>query len=292
MGKPSKPQYVEPPSTGESIISGYFGDAEWAEGLGMASPEVQEAIIEAERRYGPEYVLAELGRQATALRGEGDIPGLLDLAEETAPRIGQVQADLLSQQRQADIADVEALGSRATEALRASDPDRQALMGQVRNLTDDLFSRAQRVTPQQARMAEQSAREAYGARGRDLDNASIFAEALGREDFMRQNRQEALGAAGGLYGMYQATAADPFQSILGRASGAAPYASVTGQQALGMGAEQTFNPDAMINMALQQNANRNRYNADMYGADAARSGSIWGGALGGLGNMFNIGIGK
>ena len=280
MGKPSRPRYVEPPSTGESIISGLFGDSEWAQGLGIASPEVQEAILEAERQYGPEHVRNELDRQMVALEG------LIGQAQFAAPQIGDIQAGMLSQQREADIADVEALGGRATEALRSSDPDRAALMGQYRGLTDDLFARAARLTPQQNRMAQQSAREAYGDRGRSLDNASIFAEALNREESMRRNRAEALGAAGGLFNMYQATAADPFQSILGRPSGAAHYADVTGQRALGMGAQPTFNTDSLINLALQQNANRNNYNANIYGADSARSGAFGGGLLGGLGSLF------
>jgi hypothetical protein len=277
--EPDQPDYIEPPSTGESIISGMFGDSEWAQGLGLASPEVQQAILEAERQYGPEYVRNELARQEAAYFGQDGQAGLLDQSARAAPIVGGIQADLLTQQRGRDIGDVEALGTRATDALRASDPDRQALIGQQRALTDDLFARAQGVTGQQRRMAEQGAREAYGDRGRDLDNASIFSEALGREEFMRQNRAEAQQAGAGLFGMYQATSADPFAAILGRASGAAPYAQHTGQQALGMGQENVFNTDSLVNLAQQQNANVNNYNADVYGAQAARQGNIMGGFL-------------
>lgn len=282
MGRPSQPKYKEPPSAGESYIDYMFGDADWAQGLGVASPEVQEAILEAERTYGPQYDDIMLDRARNVA------PELIGLSKDLAPELGQIQADLFTQQRTADIEDVEALGGRATEALRASDPDRLALMEQQRGLTDDLYARAQGVTPQQSRMAQQSAREAFGARGRTLDNASIFAEALGREEFMRQNRQEAQGAGVNLFGMYQQTSADPFQAILGRPAGAMPYAQAAGQQALGIGqggGPSVFNPDAGVNLAMQNTANQNQYNASMYGADQGAWGAAVGGGLGALGSI-------
>jgi hypothetical protein len=266
-----------------------FGNDAAVKGQGIASPEIQQRLLEAERIYGPEYVRNELARQEMSLFGGGGQQGLLSQAQRTAPIYGDIQAGLFNQQRTADISDVERLGGRATAALRASDPDRQALMGRQTALTNDLYARAGGVTPQQQRMAEQQAREAGQSRGRINDNLSIFGEALGREEFMRQNRAEAMQAGAGLFGMYQATSADPFQAILGRPAGAMPYAQATGQQALGMSQQpgpSLFNPDAGINLALQNNANQANYQASIYGAQAGQRGAMLGGLFGGVGSVL------
>lgn len=91
-----------------------------------------------------------------------------------------------------------------------------------------------------------------------------------------------------------ATASDPFMSILGRQSGALQYGA--GQQGFAGGLTQSmqgpqlFNPDAGINLALQNAANQGNYQASTYGAQAAasgqRTGGIFGAAGGILGGLF------
>ena len=285
--RPKAPPAPEPVDPGAATISYLFGAEPGMQGLGVASPEVMSRLAEAESLFGPQFIQNQLQRQEASLFGTDGQAGLLDLQAQTAPVLEQIRADTMSAQREADIADVEALGSRATEALRASDPERQRLMEQQRGLVDDLFGRAARVTPQQAREAEQSAREAFQARGRDLDNLSIFSEALGREEFLRRNRAEALGAAQGLFGQYQATAADPFQAVLGRGSQVPAMSMATGQQALGFSpGPQIFDPDAGVNLALANQANQANYNANVYGAQAASRGATMGGLFGGLGSAL------
>lgn len=286
-------KYPDPPDpvgAGESVMEYYFGDSDWAQGLGIASPEVQEAILKAERTYGPQYVEAALERQRAA------IPGLIDLAREAMPAYQQLESEALSARRAAEIGDVEALGARATRALRESDPERLRLLQQQQAMTDDLFARAAGVTPQQARMAEQGAREAYGARGRELDNASIFAEALNREGLLRQNRMEAQQSGANLFGMLQATGSDPFQAVLGRSSGAMPYAANAAQQAMGLGqtaGPTVFSPDAGVNLGLANQAQQGAYNQALMGAQAAQQGAWTGGLLGAggqiLGSAFGLG---
>lgn len=254
----------------------------------MADPELQQLILDAEATFGPQYVQQELARNEAALFGTDEQEGLIQLAARSAPIAEQMRADVTRSQREADIADVEALGGRATEALRQSDPARLAILEQQQELVGGLFDRAQRITPQQTRMAQQSAREAFQDRGREFDNSSIFSEALGRDELMRQNRAEYLNAAGGLFGQLQATSADPFQSVLGRPATSLAYNQATAAQALGQGQNVgpgLFNPDAGVNLALQNNANSANYNAAVYGAQAANRGSTLGGLFTGLGQI-------
>ncbi len=189
-------------------------------------------------------------------------------------------------QREADLRDVSDLGADYITALRASDPAMQGLIESQTGLTEDLYSRARGVTPEQSRMAQQSAREATAARGRVGDNLGIFSEALGREEIMRQNRAEAQQAGGGLFQMLGATGADPMMAVLGRPAAAMPYNFQTAGGAMGLSQRatpQVFNPDMGVNMDLARQGMETQYQADTYGSQQAMHGQIWGGIAQGLG---------
>ena len=166
-GKSSAPPPPAPIDAAQSAGRFLFGD-DFAAGQGITDPQFQRRLIEAERTFGPEYVQNELARQQRALFGADGQTGLLGLYEEAAPITERMRADTARRQREADIGDVERLGSRAVSAIREADPERARLIRQQQGLTDELYGRAQGVTPQQRRMAEQSAREAFGARGREI----------------------------------------------------------------------------------------------------------------------------
>tara|TARA_R110002051_G_scaffold154782_3_gene226960 strand:+ start:15579 stop:16292 length:714 start_codon:yes stop_codon:yes gene_type:complete len=164
----------------------------------------------------------------------------------------------------------------------------QGLIENQTGLTEDLYSRAQGVTPEQSRMAQQSAREATGARGRIGDNLSIFSEALGREEVMRMNRAEAQQAGGSLFQMLGATGADPMMAVLGRPAQSMPYTFQTGQGAMGASqraSPQLFNPDTGLNMDMARQGQEMEYQANTYGAQQAMHGAIWGGIASGLGSL-------
>jgi hypothetical protein len=91
-----------------------------------------------------------------------------------------------------------------------------------------------------------------------------------------------------LVGMYGA-AFDPMATVLGRPSGALGV----GQQQQGMAAGmmqamggQVFDPNAGINLALQNQANLGNYQAATYGARAGAQGAMMGGLMSGLGSAF------
>lgn len=279
---PKLPEYPDPIDPGQSALD-YI--------LGISDPEVQAKILEAERRGRPEYLKLSLQDIAgTALGFEGQ-PGTVDILEQITPRISQIQQEALSQQRVADIADVEALGGRAIEAMRAADPEMQALLRNIGGMAEQSFARAGQVTPQQRRQAEQQARAAYSARGRGTGEASVAAEILGREDVLRQNRAEARQAAGQYFGMLQATGADPFQAILGRPGtaygGASQQQGFAAQAATGMQGPQLYDPNAGVNLALAQQSNLANYQASVFGSQAALAGSNYASRM----NLLGSGLG-
>ncbi len=122
-----------------------------------------------------------------------------------------------------------------------------------------------------------------------MDNAGMFAEALGREEIMRQNRAEAMGAGQSLYGMLSASGADPMQAVLGRPAQSMPHNFQTAQAAMGAAQQSTpstFSPDAGINLALQQRGQQMEYDANVYGAQQAGRGSALGGFFSGIGSII------
>ncbi len=294
MGKKSDPPPMPDRIDANQSMGRFLFGSDWEAGQGITDPEFQRRLVQAERQYGPEYLQNELGRQETALFGRGGQEGLLSLYERAAPVTERMRAATARSQREADLRDVSDLGADYITALRASDPAMQGLIESQTGLTEDLYSRARGVTPEQSRMAQQSAREATAARGRVGDNMGIFSEALGREGILRQNRAEAQQAGGGLFQMLGATGADPMMAVLGRPAAAMPYTYQTAGGAMGASQRatpQVFNPDMGVNMDLARQGMETQYQADVYGSQQAASGSAMGGLFQGLGNMFSFGFG-
>lgn len=278
---PKAPDYPDPIDYGESAM-GFLNM--------FLDPKFQKTYLTAERGQREQQRMLGLEDLQATVFGQDGMPGTVDILEQITPRVSSIQREALTEQRAADIADVEALGGRAIEAMRAADPQMQALLRNIGGMADESFARAGQVTPQQRRQAEQQARAAYSARGRGTGEASVAAEILGREDVLRQNRAEARQSAGQYFAMLQATGADPFQAILGRPGTA--YAGATQQQAFG---QQTalqnlqsmgIDPMAGINMSMQERANQASYQSSVYGAQTAADAAGFSATMGMVGDLF------
>lgn len=243
----------------------------------MADPALQRQLLQAEQTYRPEYTGLELADINTLLRGTEDQAGLLALQDEAAQSVSDTTQRLTAAQRLADIKDVEALGGRATEALRSADPMQKALLEQINAMFQDQFARSGRLTPEQMRNAQQQARLAGASRGRVGDQGTIASEILSREQALRNRRLEALETGQLAFDMNQATAADPFQAILGRPAQAPGMGMASSQFAAGLAGEQLgpnlFDPNAGINLGLQNQANLSNYQSSIYGAKAGLAGA-------------------
>jgi len=243
----------------------------------MADPVLQGQILAAEQMYRPQYTQLELADINTIAQGGGGQMGLLDLQDLASRRAAGIGQELTSAQRAADIADVEALGGRATAALRAADPMQQAIINQLNALAAQRFAASGQLSPQEMRGAQQAARLGGLARGRVGDVSTVASEVLNREQALSARRQEALQAAQMAFAANQATAADPFQAILGRPAQAPGMGMASAQFAAGLAGQplgpNLFDPNAGINLALQQQANMAGYQSNIYGAQAGVAGA-------------------
>lgn len=232
------------------------------------------------------------------------------------PMQAQAQQYLSTQQREGDIADVEMLGGRATEAIRAQGNIGEYLENLQSNVPASAQSQAMRstlmsrgaellgqgLTGLERQQIRQASRAAGVAAGRPRDAGRIAGEVVDLVTADRQRQMENLGVAQRLLsaetgmsqqdfsrilqglGAEQATAADPMMAILGRPSSAAPGA----QALLGSGAAMQqqagpslINPEAGLGYISQRAANQ----ATVAAGQAAGQGSMMGGLLKGIGSI-------
>ena len=201
-----------------------------------------------------------------------------------------VQGADLGRQFQNQGVNLQAQGMNQEANLRASLAN-QGMAGQYGLANQSAQNQFGLYNSQQG-LATQDANRAfgYGQYGDQLRNLGM----LGQLDASRlgQDRAYALQLAQ----MQAAIAADPFQAILGRQSGALQYGA--GQQGFAGGLTQSmqgpqlFNPDTGINLALTNAGNLGRYQAATYGAQAGAQGAMMGGLFQGLGSLGGAAIAK
>ncbi len=233
------------------------------------------------------------------------------------PMQAQAQGYLSTLQREGDIADVELLGSRATEAIRDQGNIRSALeqvkdiQGQGRESVGDLRTRllgqanellGSGLTDREIRNIQEFSRSAGVASGRTRDIGRVSSEVgtLLTQDRARQLQNisaaqtllgsemgmqgQEMGQALQLLGAEQATAADPMMAIIGRPSSSAPGAQnllSTGaamQQAAG---PQNINPEAGLGYISNRAANQ----ATVAAGQAAGQGNLMSGVISGIANV-------
>jgi hypothetical protein len=225
------------------------------------------------------------------------------LEEDIMPAMSR--ADIASQnyQRENDIASVERLGARASEAYLNADPRSKGLLEQLNAQASEQLAAAGRgeLTPAQLRLAQQTARYGTTARGTTLGNQGLAAEVLGTYEMSEKRRLAAMTNAQAVLGINKGFTADPFQAVLGRASGA--FAAGIGQQQFASGFARntgptTFSPESQY-AADMQNSNqstaasyaaaRAQVTSGIYGAIGSAAGGMMGGGIGNTVNNFKTG---
>jgi len=278
-----------PPPQPVSMADEYRRSAEL-----MSDPALLEQMIKAEEISRPRYAALNLADLRTYMGG------VLGLQEQAARQSGRLEREILGAQREADIAAVEQLGTRATAALRAADPNAARIADLNQRAAEMAFARAERMSPEDLRLSQQVARTAGLARGRVGDSSSIAAEILGREDSMARRRAEAAQMGQLAFGMNRAMSADPFQAILGRGSGALGYGAqqqaFTQQLGAGPVGPRAVDYGAGVNLALQNVGNLGRYQTSIYSsqtsaaaADAASKNALLGSFIQAAGSAYGRG---
>jgi len=169
----------------------------------------------------------------------------------------------------------------------------QQRLGTASNIYGQDLSRdqANAAMRQQTALANQQA--TMTGRGMDLQGL------LGLGQLEQSQQQANRAYAMSLVGARQATSSDPFAAILGRSSNAPGMGMAATQFTAGLAGQQLgpnlFDPNAGINLALQNQANQSNYQsnifgaqAGMYGAQQQARGAMIGGALSGLGNAAKL----
>ena len=230
--------------------------------------------------------------------------GLMDILEkDIMPSMSRSENASNYAAREADIVSVERLGLRASEAYLNADPRTKGLIEELNrqamaNLT---AAGSGQLTDAQQRLAVQTARAGSSARGMAMGNQGLAQEVLSTYQLAENRRESAYKNAGAVLGLNKATTADPFQAVLGRASGA--FQAGIGQQqfASGMASNvgpKTFSPESQYAADLQASnsqtaaayaAARSQVQSGIYSAVGSAAGGMMSGGLSLGGNVIKGG---
>jgi hypothetical protein len=223
--------------------------------------------------------------------------GLIDILEkDVMPSMARAEAITTSRQRASDIADVEALGQRASQAYLDADPRSKALIETLNAQAMSALQQNGALTPEQQRFALQTARIGMADRGLAMGNQGLAADVLGTYQLTEARRTAAQQNAGAVLGLNKQFTADPFQAILGRQGQA--FNAGMNQQQFASGFSQSigprlFNPESQYAADL---SNSNQQTAAAYAAaraqvQSATIGAV-GSAIGGIGGGWAQGLGS
>lgn len=219
-------------------------------GLQSALPSVYGL----EAQYRPEFGNLNLADISRMLGGTSGQDGLYGLGS---------QANQQSQQQ------IEAARASEIGNMRSNTGDVMALLGGVNpvgartvanagQMADQAYARANNpLSMQDARAADQQAREAFASRGRVNDNAAVSAEILNRENVRAAQREEAAQLGASAFGMSQQFS-DPALGILSGAPASVALGQDylnSGKQAIGTNIPQLIDTGAGIQLGAQNSAN-------------------------------------
>jgi hypothetical protein len=120
VGSPYNPFQVDPAAASKSFI-----DA-------MSSPELQNAILGAEKTFRPQYTDINLSELQRYILGTKDQPGLVGTIGQVTPEIGKIQAGADTAARQAAISDITNLSEPTLAALMRANPEYFAQLNQAK----------------------------------------------------------------------------------------------------------------------------------------------------------------
>jgi hypothetical protein len=252
----------------------------------MSDAGMQNQMLQLRQQYDPQYQDLQLELAERAM------DPMADMAERSALRQQDFGNRMAGRQASSDIGLMNRYGRDYQDAYRSSDPLMQARTQQANQLAEQAFQDAQMtdLSPEMRRRATQSARETLAATGRSSDNAGIAAEAMSREDYLRdilrQNRRDFQEYNTRAASLNQATRVDPLRLARG---GDRYTQRAYGERAAMFGIPQEsvtrINPDAGVNIGMMENANRNNYNASTYGSRMQAKGGMmegFGSLIGGV----------
>ena len=270
MGK--KPKSVQAPAMDIG------GDIQkYVSGMSSALPQ----ILSQEQQFRPQFQGLNLGDIQSFLSGVGGQEGLFGLSREASQQAGMG----LGEAREAELGQMTGQAGLTRGLMQALSPEQAAVVQGFGDEAERAYAASQRISPQEQRGYQQTAREAASAAGRIGSNAAIASEVMGREDVFARKRAEAAQAGQNAYNVAERFYTQPGLSLLS----AAPLSYLQGQNfmqqglgAIGAGTPQLFDPAVGLNLGAAQRANQLAAATANAQAKAARNAGIMG-AIGGIG---------
>lgn len=190
----------------------------------------------------------------------------------TSAAAGQIQGA-----REQDYANMLGNSGSVLGILGAVDPTGKAQVDRARTMADEAYVRSQGLTPQEKRSSDQQSREAFAARGRLNDNLGVASEILGREEVLAGKRAEAQDASNNAFALSQQFSS-PALGLLNQTPASVALGQDylgSSQSIIGQNTPQLINPDAGINMGMQNASNLNAYNMAQ-AAQQQNQAAMWG----------------
>jgi hypothetical protein len=271
MGK--KPKKVKAPEMdiGKDI-------QQYVSGMSGALPQ----LFSQEQQFRPQFQGLNLGDIQSFLSGVGGQQGLFGLSREAAQQAGMG----LGEARGAELGQMTGQAGLTRGLMQALSPEQAAVVQGFGDEAQRAYAASQRISPQEQRGYQQTAREAASAAGRLGGNAAIAQEIMGREDMFARKRAEAAQARQNAYNVAQGFYTQPGLSLLG----SAPMSYQVGQNQLGLGlgaigagTPQLFDPAVGLNLGAAQRSNQVAAASANAQAQAANNAGIMG-AVGSIGS--------
>lgn len=257
----------------------------------QAQVDLAPALYAAEAEFKPKYAALEMQmlRQMLEGNGEGE-DGLLKLLGRVSPQLQEINTTAARGQREADLADVEALGPRATAALLAANPQQKALLDALNAQAIAEAEAGAGLDPSLRREADQAVRAGQAARGFGYGKDDLAKEVLGRGMVAESLRRQRQNFGMGMARLNQSVAGDPFLAILGRPATTSQQAQSLAGQGSGVasgGGPRLFDPFSayaadLYNTNYNAEAAANIASANNMTALAGSAMEMAGGIAGGL----------
>jgi hypothetical protein len=206
-----------------------------------------------ESEYRPQYGQLNINDQQQYLNA------LLGMSGQATGAAGQQ----LQAARQEDLANMQLNAGGVNQLLGMVDPQGRAMADRATSMANDAYNRAQGpMSFQEGRTSDQQAREAFASRGRLNDNVSVVGEILGREEVKAAQRAEAQQLGNNAFALNQQFSSPALGMLMSTPASLAYGQDLLGrsQGIIGQNTPQLINPDAGINMGMQNASNLNAYN--------------------------------
>lgn len=235
-----------------------------------------------ESMWRPAYAQLETDIMKQQLGGN---QGLLKFYEDTILPSSLKSAGLM---RDADIADLERLGPRASEAILDANPQQKQLMGELNKQAMADLNLGGKLSPDEIRELTQATRAGYNDRGMVRSGGAVLDEIANRSAYKQQRQGQRQTFAGQVAGLNKAVTGDPMMAVLGRPSESASSAAGMmsfGSNAANAGTSGMFDPQSAYAGNLYAGNQASENNA--YSTNAGLMGTYMQGGIGLHGNLLD-----